>query len=37
MTIWPNKENVTPVSATTKPVTHTADVDVKKASRYFMG
>lgn len=32
MTTWPNVENSTGVSRTIRPVTHTADVEVKKAS-----
>ncbi len=32
MTTWPNVENSVPVSRTTSPVTHTAEVDVNSAS-----
>lgn len=32
MTPWPNAEKYTAVSWTTSPVTHTADVEVKRAS-----
>jgi hypothetical protein len=32
ITTWPKKEKWTGVSSTIKPVTHTAEVDVKRAS-----
>jgi len=32
ITIWPNKVNITPVFSTVKPVTHTDEVAVNKAS-----